>query len=162
VHRLHVAPRAAAPPVARRRRGPRRGDLSADAGGARPDPAERKPSMKLRAALLLAILPAVLAAQVTTDRLLRAQQEPHNWLTYSGAYDSHRYSRLDQITPRNVADLELKWVFQARSLEKFTASPLVVDGVMYVTQAPNDVVALDARTGRVFWVYQYVPSPDSK
>src|SRR5207253_6694329 len=45
----------------------------------------------------------------------------------------------------------LKWVFQARSLEKFEATPLVVDGIMYTVQAPNDVVALDPVTGRVFW-----------
>ena len=46
-------------------------------------------------------------------------------------------------------------MFQARSLEKFEATPLVVNGVMYTVQAPNDVVALDAATGRVFWVYSY-------
>ena len=72
---------------------------------------------------------------------------------------SQRYSPLDQITPQNVKNLELKWVFQARSLEKFEATPLVVDGIMYTVQAPNDVVALDAVTGRVFWIYSYAPSP---
>lgn len=118
--------------------------------------------MTLRTALLLAMLPVGLAAQVAADRLLQAGREPQNWLTYSGGYESHRYSQLDQVTPANVKNLELKWVFQAQSLEKFTATPLVVDGVMYVTQAPNDVVALDAKTGRVFWVYRYVPSTESK
>ena len=54
-----------------------------------------------------------------------------------------------------MKNLELQWVFQARSLEKFEATPLVVDGVMYTVQAPNDVVALDAVTGRVFWIYLY-------
>ena len=58
-----------------------------------------------------------------------------------------------------MKNLELQWVFQARSLEKFEATPLVVDGVMYTVQPPNDVVALDAATGRVFWVYPYIPSP---
>ena len=70
---------------------------------------------------------------------------------------SQRYSPLDQITPQNVKNLELQWIFQARSLEKFEATPLVVDGVMYTVQAPNDVVALDAVTGRVFWTYPYTP-----
>ena len=46
-----------------------------------------------------------------------------------------------------VRELELQWVWQARSLEKFEATPLVVDGVLYTVQAPNDVVALDAATG---------------
>ena len=68
---------------------------------------------------------------------------------------SQRYSSLDQVTPENAADLEIKWVFQARSLHKFEATPLVVDGVVYLTQAPNDIVALDGRTGRVFWSYEH-------
>ena len=91
-----------------------------------------------------------------------AAKEPQNWLTYSGGYTSQRYSALDQITPRNVKKLEQKWVFQAESLQKFETTPLVVDGIMYLTQPPNDVVALDARTGRIFWIYQYRPAPDSK
>jgi alcohol dehydrogenase (cytochrome c) len=61
-----------------------------------------------------------------------------------------------------VKDLEQKWVFQARSLEKFEATPLVVDGIMYTVQAPNDIVALDPVTGRVFWTYSYSPSPASR
>lgn len=48
------------------------------------------------------------------------------------------------------------------SLEKFEATPLVVDGVMYLTQAPNDVVALDPKTGRVFWMYEHRPSPETR
>ncbi|HEY7335010.1 MAG TPA: PQQ-dependent dehydrogenase, methanol/ethanol family [Bryobacteraceae bacterium] len=101
---------------------------------------------------------ALLSAQVTFDRLLHADREPQNWLTYSGTMQSQRHSSLSQITPANVKNLEIQWVFQARSLEKFEATPLVVDGVMYTVQAPNDVVALDAATGSVFWVYSYKPS----
>src|SRR6185369_17143315 len=85
-----------------------------------------------------------------------------NWLTYSGSYSSQRYSPLNQITPENVGSLELKWVFQARSLEKFETTPLVVDGVMYLTQAPNDVVSIDAKTGRVLWVFNHEASPDAR
>ena len=105
---------------------------------------------------------AGLFAQVTNDRLLHPEREPQNWLTYSGSYSSQRYSLLDQIKADNAKDLELKWVFQAHSLEKFEATPLVVDGVMYLTQAPNDVVALDAKTGRAFWLYEYKVSPDAR
>ena len=96
-------------------------------------------------------------AQVLSGRLLRADQEPHNWLMYSGTYMSQRHSLLTKITKANVKQLEFKWAFQAQSLQSFEASPLVVDGVMYLTQPPNDVVALDAKTGRVFWIYQYKP-----
>lgn len=96
-------------------------------------------------------------AQVTYDRLLNAATEPHNWLTYSGTYKSQRHSALAQIDRTNVEQLELQWVFQAQSFQSFEASPLVVDEVMYLTQPPNDVVALDARTGRLFWIYAYRP-----
>src|ERR1700757_2909661 len=95
---------------------------------------------------------------VPFERILRSNQEPQNWLTYSGNLNSQRYSGLTQITPANVKNLELKWMFQARSLEKFEATPLVVDGVMYTVQAPNDVVAMDAVTGRISWMYSYTPA----
>src|ERR1700723_919693 len=111
-------------------------------------------------ALLLAA--ASLPAQVSFDGLVHASNTPQDWLTYSGSYLSQRYSALDQITPGNVQNLEQKWIFQARSLEKFEATPLVVDGVMYTVQAPNDIVALDAATGRIFWVYNYTPSKEAR
>jgi alcohol dehydrogenase (cytochrome c) len=110
----------------------------------------------------LLLLAGTLSAQVSFDRIVNADKEPQNWLTYSGNMMSQRYSPLGQVTPQNVKNLELKWVFQARSLEKFEATPLVVDGIMYTVQAPNDVVALDPVTGRVFWTYSYSPSPLSR
>ena len=79
-----------------------------------------------------------------------------------GTTFGQRHSPLTEITPENVNKLELQWVFQARSLEKFEATPLVVNGVLYTVQAPNDVVALDAATGRIFWTYLYTPSPKSR
>jgi alcohol dehydrogenase (cytochrome c) len=114
------------------------------------------------AALLLCLLFPLLHAQITYDRLLHASDEPQNWLTYSGGYSSQRYSLLKQVTPVNVKSLEQKWVFQADSLEKFETTPLVVDGIMYLTQAPSDVVALDAKTGRIFWIYRYLVSTDAR
>ena len=114
------------------------------------------------AVVLLSLAGTVSRAQVSNERLLRASDEPHNWLTYSGTYMSQRYSTLKQIDLTNVKNLEQKWVFQAESLEKFESTPLVVDGVMYITQAPSDALALDARTGRVFWIYRYYPSTDAR
>ena len=104
----------------------------------------------------------VLRAQVSFDRILRGDTETQDWLTYSGGLTGQRHSSLAQITPANVSNLELQWVLQVRSLEKFEATPLVVDGVMYTVQAPNDVIALDAATGRVYWTYPYIPSPLSR
>src|SRR5579872_5489103 len=83
----------------------------------------------------------LLAQQVGYERILGATKEPQNWLTYSGSYNGQRYSSLAQITPANVKNLELQWVFQAKSLEKYEATPLVVDGVMFTIQNPDDVIA---------------------
>ena len=118
--------------------------------------------MIARALLLIVAATGSLQAQVSFDRLLNAPKEPQNWLTYSDSNMSQRYSPLTQITPENVKNLELQWVYQARSLEKFEATALVVDGIMYTVQAPNDVIALDAVTGRVFWTYQFTPSPAAR
>src|SRR5262249_54223348 len=108
------------------------------------------------ALVALSLLPISLSAQATYDRLLHAAQEPQNWLTYSGGYASLRHSLLKQIDTGNAKNLEQQWVFQVdSSLQNFEATPLVVDGVMYFTQPINDVVALDAKTGRVFWVYRH-------
>jgi len=115
-------------------------------------------------AILTLLATCALKAQtpVTFDRILHAAAEPQNWLTYSGTTFSQRHSLLTQITPENVNKLELQWVFQAKSLEKFEATPLVVDGVLYTVQAPDDVFALDAATGRIFWNYNYSPHPKSR
>jgi len=113
---------------------------------------------RVAAAIAIAVVAiAPLRAQVSFERILRAAQEPQNWLTYSGTLFGHRYTALTQITPANVKNLELQWVFQTRgpaeATEKSEATPLVVDGVMYTVLSPNHVVALDAATGRMFWMY---------
>jgi alcohol dehydrogenase (cytochrome c) len=98
---------------------------------------------------------------VTNDRILNADKEPSNWLTFAGTYRSNHYSQFKQITPENVNNMELKWVYQPRSLEIFETTPLVVDGVLYTSEGGGgEVVALDARTGRLFWIYRHVVSND--
>jgi alcohol dehydrogenase (cytochrome c) len=104
------------------------------------------------AAALLII--SSVSGQVSYQRLLDADREPGNWMTYSGSYRSHRFSSLNQIDRANVTRLRLKWAFQMKTTEKVETSPLVVDGIMYLTQPPNDVWALDAETGRPFWNYR--------
>src|SRR5262245_58203071 len=103
-----------------------------------------------------------LNAQVSYDRILKAAAEPHNWLTYGGTYTSQRYNLLTQITPANVAQLEQKWMLQDQVFGAWQSNPLVVDGIMYVTERPNDVMAVDAKTGRVYWLYRHTPSPEAK
>ena len=92
---------------------------------------------------------------VTWERLLAAADEPQNWLMYSGTFDSKRYSALDQVHAGNVGELELKWAYQLSALDRAETTPLVVDGVMFVTEAPSNVVALDAATGREYWRYEH-------
>src|SRR5919201_2777231 len=103
-----------------------------------------------------------LQAQVPYDRIVHSGQEPQNWLTHSGNYNSQRYSTLSQITPENVKNLEVQWIYQARSLEKFEATPIVADGIMYTVEAPNNIVALDAATGRVFWTFTHTPAQTAR
>ena len=116
----------------------------------------------MRRALLLLWMAGTASAQVSFDRILNANREPENWLTYSGTTLSQRHSLLAQITPANVKNLELAWIYQVRSLEKYEATSLVVDGILYTVQPPNDVVALDAATGRVYWNYSYTPHQDAR
>src|SRR5690606_24631312 len=100
-----------------------------------------------RLAIVLSVAGACVVsvgAQVGFDRLLNAAREPHNWLTYSGDLTGRRYSSLTSITPANVGNLQLEWVLQtmapAEATQKYEASPLVVDGVMYTVQPPNVIV----------------------
>ena len=96
-----------------------------------------------------------LGSPVTSERLLKASEEPENWLMYSGQYNSQRYSRLTAIDKSNVNQLEVKWVKQLETLADVETTPLVVDGVMYLTQSPSNVIALDAATGSQFWAYEH-------
>ena len=77
-------------------------------------------------AIPVIVITAVVSGQtpVTFDRILRANQEPQNWLTYSGDYNGRRHSLLKQINPSNARELTLKWVYQSRSLDKNETTPL--------------------------------------
>ncbi len=92
---------------------------------------------------------------VTWERLVNAAEEPQNWLMYSGTFDSKRYSGLDQVHNRNVHRLELKWAYQLSALDRAETTPLVVDGIMFITEAPSNVVAVDAATGQPYWRYEH-------
>ena len=123
----------------------------------------------LRSLLPTLLLPALAAAQeqqlqtvitpaftpVTWERLVDAKNEPHNWLMYSGTLDSQRHSLLDQINTENVSELEMKWAYQIPVIDRAETVPLVVDGIMFITEAPSNVTAVDARTGRVYWRYDH-------
>src|SRR5215475_7315115 len=102
--------------------------------------------------LMLAVTSS--AGQVSYERILHAESEPANWLTYSGRYAGWRYSTLDQINTGNASRLSLTWAFQTGELGQFETTPLVVDGILYGTGQNDRAFALDARTGRAIWRYQ--------
>lgn len=91
-------------------------------------------------------------AEVGSADLL-ANPVGENWPSYNGDYTGQRYSSLHQINAANVAQLQAAWVFHPGNSEMLEVTPVVVRGMMYVTSA-NDVMALDARTGRVVWRYR--------
>src|SRR5687767_3704389 len=98
--------------------------------------------------------PSPAGLPVTYERLLKATEEPGNWLMYGGDYRSHHYSTLNQITVENVHRLRAKWIYQMHRT-KVETTPIVVEGIMYVTRPPSDVIALDAETGRALWTFEY-------
>ncbi|MDE0731497.1 MAG: PQQ-dependent dehydrogenase, methanol/ethanol family [Gammaproteobacteria bacterium] len=92
---------------------------------------------------------------ITWERLLNAGDEPENWLMYSGTLDAQRYSQLDEINTSNVTEMELKWAYQIPVIDRAETVPLVVDGIMFITEAPSNLVAVDAQTGRQYWRYDH-------
>jgi alcohol dehydrogenase (cytochrome c) len=112
-----------------------------------------------RLTLLIVILAAPLAnAEVSFDRLVNASSDTDSWLTYSGTYNSERFSPLAEINTGNVKDLKVIWAYQMQP-STFTGAglvettPLVADGIMYITEPPSTVTALDARTGKRLWTW---------
>ncbi len=104
-------------------------------------------------AIALALAPLEAFAQIPYERIARADSEPSDWLTYSGNYQSHRFSPLTQINRENVSRLKPAWIYQVRRTGIVETSPIVADGVMYITEPPSTVTALDVRTGRPLWTY---------
>jgi alcohol dehydrogenase (cytochrome c) len=92
---------------------------------------------------------------VTWERLKNTEAEPQNWLTYSGSMSSQRYSQLASINSQNIDFLELKWSYQIPEIDRAETVPLVVDGIMFITEAPSNLTAVDAQTGRVYWRYEH-------
>jgi alcohol dehydrogenase (cytochrome c) len=97
---------------------------------------------------------------VPYTRLVASAAEPANWLTYSGSYRGWRYSALTQIDEHNVADLKLAWSAQLPTSDPVEGNPIVIDGVMYMTEPSSNVLALDVTTGKTIWRYTRSIRPD--
>jgi quinohemoprotein ethanol dehydrogenase len=99
-------------------------------------------------------------AAVDGARMIGADKEPGNWMSYGRTYDEQRFSPMKQITDQNVGHLGLAWYYDVDIRRGQEASPLVVDGVMYFTTAWSRVVALDAATGAKLWAYDPKVRPE--
>jgi alcohol dehydrogenase (cytochrome c) len=100
-------------------------------------------------ALLFVSLCSVAAQGLDPAALL--EPPTATWPTYNGDYSGRRYSTLNQINKSNVADLTMAWAFQTHS-DTLKSTPLEVNGVLYFT-TPDNVWAVDARTGHMIWHY---------
>lgn len=89
---------------------------------------------------------------ITSGRLGNATAEPQNWLNYWGDLNGTHFSKLDAITPANVSKLSAQWTFQFGG-SNVEVTPLVVNGMMFVTGLRDNAAALDARTGTPIWRY---------
>ncbi|MCI4643694.1 MAG: PQQ-dependent dehydrogenase, methanol/ethanol family [Hyphomonadaceae bacterium] len=93
-------------------------------------------------------------ANVSTARILAAAETPEEWLTYGGNYDETRHSLLQKVNTETVSRLGVAWTYDLRTSRGVESTPIVVDGVMYVTSAWSVVHALDAATGEELWVHE--------
>jgi PQQ-dependent dehydrogenase (methanol/ethanol family) len=104
-------------------------------------------------ALLVAATTAS-AAEVDSNRILNADKDRNDWLTYHGSYKSWHYSALDQINTGNVKNLRIAWIHQDTRATRGTQSmPLAADGVLYYSASYSKVYALDGATGELLWAY---------
>jgi len=93
------------------------------------------------------------AQAVNQDRIVENADHGRDWLSYGLDFAETRFSRLDRITSDNVGEIGLAWSYPLHSKRGVQATPLVVDGVMYVTASWSVVHAVDARTGEGLWTF---------
>jgi alcohol dehydrogenase (cytochrome c) len=110
----------------------------------------------MKTTIMALLLSTAMMAQIAVpwERLRDADKEPGNWLTYSRNYSGQRYSPLNQIDAGNIGRLHLAWMRQVDETDTFETSPLAVDGVLFITEPPNLVSAVDAVTGRSLWTFR--------
>ena len=109
------------------------------------------------ASLLIVIASCGLMLAQGVDAQMLLHPPPDSWPEYHGDYSGRRHSSLTQITPQNVKNLALAWAFQTDQLAQIKSSPLLVDGILYFT-VPDNIWAVDARSGHMIWHYTYPPN----
>ena len=99
-------------------------------------------------------------ANVDARRILAADDEPGNWMSHGRTYDEQRYSLLTQINEKNIDRLGLSWRYDFDTHRGLEATPIVVDGVMYVSGSWSRVYAFDAASGKLLWQYNPQVPPE--
>ncbi|WP_158055361.1 pyrroloquinoline quinone-dependent dehydrogenase [Halorussus halophilus] len=95
---------------------------------------------------------------VTEEMLLESGDDARSWLMYGGAYDQQRFTTADEITPENVSNLSLEYIVETEEEGTLEGTPVVVPSdppIMYQTNGPDVLRAINARTGDVIWTYRY-------
>jgi alcohol dehydrogenase (cytochrome c) len=92
---------------------------------------------------------------VTANDLLQGTADPSQWLLYGGDYANFRHSPIDDLTPETVGKLQVAWSFPTGTPEQFEVSPVIYDGIMYVTSSNNRLFALNAASGDLYWRYDH-------
>ena len=99
------------------------------------------------------------AGPVSDAMLSEAPGDPSRWLLYGGDYRNYRHSPLESLNPASVKDLRVAWALPTGTTGQFEVSPVIYDGVMYVTTSYNRLFALDAKTGEMLWRYDHEQPP---
>jgi alcohol dehydrogenase (cytochrome c) len=100
--------------------------------------------------------------EVTQEMLTNGGDDPESWLMFGNNYEQHRYTTADVITPENVTELEVEYDLEVGANSSMEGSPVIVPGdppIMYQTNGPSHVKAIDAREGDILWSFTY-PAPD--
>lgn len=118
----------------------------------------KKPWLPILVAMLTAMALSACSQQAGKsnpewDALLKASNDPSDWITYGGGFDEQRFSKLDQINDGSVSKLGLAWSYEFDTNRAQESTPLEQDGVIYVTTAWSKVYALDAKSGKALWSY---------
>jgi alcohol dehydrogenase (cytochrome c) len=110
--------------------------------------------------LSLLLLASALCAQVSPQMLLNPSQAPGDWLHFQGNLQGFRHSGLKQINKTNVAKLRPTWTYQSDKPDKFETSPIAHKGILYISEPPSDVSAIETRSGKALWRYKRVLPDD--
>ena len=109
----------------------------------------------LATSIVVVAMSSAHAEPMTDARMKSAASDGENWLLHGRDYSNQRFSPLDQVNVKNVKKLVPKWIYQTGVAGTFQTTPLVADGVMYLSTPFSHVVAVDASTGREIWRYEH-------